>query len=1147
MKFKILFLLIFFVLNQLTYAQNADLNGDIHDEFNWYGVVADTIEFDMEITNSGNTDASEFYTGIYLSTNTTHDGSDVLLDEFRTGSLRIDETVYINNRQVIIPSGTTSGTYYIIAFIDKNSQITESNEGNNVPSQEIEVITSSMLDFQITNLNLSPDPLNTTTATISYTVKNNSGSFLPEVPVDLYFSEDASLDNNDTRLDIIYSNNESGSSVAVSKNVEIPNCQPAGNYYIIAVVDKANSLRLEYLENNENNNISSHLFAIADLDTDLIIEVHEDAVSPENTYSLNDEIPLKFLVTRVGSDELTSGNTKIYLSDNNIYEGSDELIATISYNAEDLDCGFVDNVSESFTVTNSVTDGKTYFIAIVEIDDGFDENDESNNTAITSAWISKSMNLSLSSCDVSPTSFNGNETFTIDYDITNNGSSTLGKVYTYLVVKQGTHVAGKHQLKAYTEMVAAFNTSETNTVTTSSLFNSDVDILETNCTFSIEAYVKGQVNSSENDDYIVQSSCSKSVTLDLDIDYSISSVFIPSNGSDVFISEEDKSIGIDILTNNTYNFDVFANTNQDLSFYISTDDVLDGADTEINVFNSTYSGTRYWKTLTMPSGFADGYYYLIAKIDSDNAITETDENNNTFSMKIYLTYPIETESQEDGDWLSINWSNGMPDGDYYEAVVSNSVIIDENLALKSLLIKGEGNLTVQGQSTAINIDEDLSLKPNASLIGQAKTHASKTYYETFISKYSSSNAADGWHFLSFPSLEIIAGNGFSDYEPSNNIDDFYSWDATNGNWVNYFDGLGETVVALAGKGYLVAYGTETTKTNKDGLSFHNGDISTDLIYVAGADEGYNLIGNPYPSSINWNLLIKTGSIDGSFYIVNPADGTYLISNGSNGDFPTGTIPATQGFLVKANASGQTLTFTETAQIHSDDEFNKAESSATNPALKITLSTSHSANSTYVLLSENSTMEFDNQIDAYKLFGFAIIPQVYTQLNDIDYAINSFDLSNEVISIPLGIHMNQDEDLSFNIAELEHLNESIKVELEDKILNQIINLREQSSYSFRGIPSDEAERFLLHFSQATGVENIEEQKAQVYIYDGQVYVRLEEGASYTQMAVYDLSGRLIKEHALNKQRLQSFDFSTSKGAYLIKLSGDHSLLTKKITL
>jgi len=91
--------------------------------------------------------------------------------------------------------------------------------------------------------------------------------------------------------------------------------------------------------------------------------------------------------------------------------------------------------------------------------------------------------------------------------------------------------------------------------------------------------------------------------------------------------------------------------------------------------------------------------------------------------------------------------------------------------------------------------------------------------------------------------------------------------------------------------------------------------------------GYNLVGNPYPSSIDWSTFSNTNSaapiygykVNPTVYILDPITGNYDTYNATTG-ISTGNaskiIPSGQGFFVQANNSSPTLTFTESAKSNS---------------------------------------------------------------------------------------------------------------------------------------------------------------------------------------------------------------------------------------
>jgi subtilase family serine protease len=89
----------------------------------------------------------------------------------------------------------------------------------------------------------------------------------------------------------------------------------------------------------------------------------------------------------------------------------------------------------------------------------------------------------------------------------------------------------------------------------------------------------------------------------------------------------------------TSNMGAAASPSSSTAIYLSTDAVLDGGDTLLGsravpglpVGTSSTGST----SITIPS-IPPGTYYLIAKADGPNAITESDESNNTLAKKILI-------------------------------------------------------------------------------------------------------------------------------------------------------------------------------------------------------------------------------------------------------------------------------------------------------------------------------------------------------------------------------------------------------------------------------------------------------------------------------------------------------------------------------
>jgi hypothetical protein len=82
-----------------------------------------------------------------------------------------------------------------------------------------------------------------------------------------------------------------------------------------------------------------------------------------------------------------------------------------------------------------------------------------------------------------------------------------------------------------------------------------------------------------------------------------------------------------------------------------------------------------------------------------------------------------------------------------------------------------------------------------------------------------------------------------------------------------------------------------------------------------ANDGWNLLGNPYPSAYDWNAFrdnnVGITNIDSTIYIFDATSGSYKSYNSnSGGSLTNGIIPQGASFWVKANATSPALTLTE---------------------------------------------------------------------------------------------------------------------------------------------------------------------------------------------------------------------------------------------
>lgn len=91
------------------------------------------------IQNAGNAPAASSSVGYYLSTNQTLDANDVLLATATGPALPAGQSSF-RTSNLIVPTGTTAGNYYVLFVADPTSAVTETNENNNVVSLALTVL-----------------------------------------------------------------------------------------------------------------------------------------------------------------------------------------------------------------------------------------------------------------------------------------------------------------------------------------------------------------------------------------------------------------------------------------------------------------------------------------------------------------------------------------------------------------------------------------------------------------------------------------------------------------------------------------------------------------------------------------------------------------------------------------------------------------------------------------------------------------------------------------------------------------------------------------------------------------------------------------------------------------------------------------------
>ena len=250
-----------------------------------------------------------------------------------------------------------------------------------------------------------------------------------------------------------------------------------------------------------------------------------------------------------------------------------------------------------------------------------------------------------------------------------------------------------------------------------------------------------------------------------------------------------------------------------------------------------------------------------------------------------------------------------------------------------------------------------------------------------------------------------------------------------------------------------------------------------------ADDGFNLIGNPYPSILDWNnLYANPGNltvIEKDIYTIRK-DGTIAIYNGGTGPQIFGgsqyILPG-QGFFVRAKADGN-VTFQES------NKSTVSPVSAPSPGGVRLMSvgavqTQTNSELQYLRLTiKKDSIYSDETVIAFRAGGSALEnaedSRYFTGTNVILYslsadnqnlAINYMPEISEVKEVKLFVNALLTGEYSLNLSEFGSI-KGTDILLYDKLTNNTINLTSQLKYSFsidkNAVNTYGAERFKLLF-------------------------------------------------------------------------------------
>ena len=454
--------------------------------------------------------------------------------------------------------------------------------------------------------------------------------------------------------------------------------------------------------------------------------------------------------------------------------------------------------------------------------------------------------------------------------------------------------------------------------------------------------------------------------------------------------------------------------------------------------------------------------------------------------------------------LTINKASGL-------TTASGSVDV------KNALVLQQGNFTNTGAVT---------LKSDASGTGYLDNFTYPTTTGTYtgnltVERYLSGSV--GYRDLSSPVSSTVADWG-ADF-PVVGPNGVYCWyaynpyptlqyykESDNSVTSNFYGGFisytTNTLPLVAMQGYAAQINTLPMTVNTTGTP-NRGSQSINITRTTSSTtsaDGWNMIGNPYPSPVRWSAIKNANptATDGSiyrFYASGQYSGNWATHNGVAGtNGATDLIASSQAFFVSASQNA-TVKLNDTVRSAGNPPFFKMNS-ALPDEIRINLSNSVSADEIVAYTDPNATYGYDPGYDATKFTGLNIVHLGF-DMPAKELAINVLDSVTEQTELPLRMVVTDTGTYALTATEL-NLTDLVAY-FKDAQTNSLIDLSATAPTLYLNGGQDYSGRYSIVFRHklATSIGAVDDPNIKIYASGNRVYIE----RSSSSAAVIDITNEL----------------------------------------
>jgi hypothetical protein len=493
-----------------------------------------------------------------------------------------------------------------------------------------------------------------------------------------------------------------------------------------------------------------------------------------------------------------------------------------------------------------------------------------------------------------------------------------------------------------------------------------------------------------------------------------------------------------------------------------------------------------------------------------------------------------------------------------DLIISNiqGVSLTGELNVRGYVKAAVGNLAADGYLTLISSETQTALIDGSG--------SGEVTGNVHMQRYLSS--AFGYKYVSSPFSDATVAGFAEEVDLAASFAEFYRYDENREatGWIAYTD-PGGALTPMTG------YSANTGSVATPMLMSLTGRVNNGLLAPVALynhdktyTRGFNLVGNPYPSPINWDAAEGwvRSNIDDAVYFFDAggADrytGTYsTYINGISSDGSAGPMIASmQGFFVHVRdgaypVEGQFGMDNRVRVNNLSAAYHKNTETEYRPLIRLSAAYEDAGKHTDHLalyFVENAIPGFDSGLDAVKLENTdPDVPDFYA-ITDCNrrLSVGAWPRS-QTHEIPLGIKTEKQGMFTFSLVSEENLPQGKRVYLKDKANGTVQDLRLKSAYKTSLAAGEVNERFALLLSDYDlSQETFGSGSADALVKEGLIYAIIRLRDEQVEVRLHNMAGQQLMERTLYGEGEHRLGQAPAPGVYIMSVFTGMGTISKKI--